>query len=266
VSTAAAAPPAVGIRIDGVGHRFVRRGRDIDALSAVSLDVAPGELVSLLGPSGCGKTTLLRAVAGLLRPSLGTVSVGDRSPDAARRAKQIGWVPQSAALLPWRSAVDNITLLDEVNKKSDRERAATRSVGELIERTGLAGFEGALPHELSGGMRQRVALARAMALDPPVMLMDEPFAALDELTRAEMRHLLLDVRGDAGATCLFVTHSVDEAVLLSDRVAVLSPRPGRIVAVETIDLPRPRPDGIEDEPTFHDHVRRLRSLLREPGR
>lgn len=264
MSAPAAAPPAVGIRIEGVSHRFARRGHDVDALGAVTLDVAPGELVSLVGPSGCGKTTLLRAVAGLLQPTQGALAVGDRTPDEARRAKQVGWVPQSPALLPWRSVLDNITLLDEVNRKVERKGRAA-SVHELIARTGLAGFEAALPHELSGGMRQRVALARAMALDPPVMLMDEPFAALDELTRADMRHLLLDVRGDAGATCLFVTHSVDEAVLLSDRVVVLSPRPGRIVGVEVIDLPRPRPAGIEDEPAFHDHVRRLRALLREPA-
>jgi len=172
-------------------------------------------------------------------------------------------VPQSPALLPWRTVHDNITLLDEVNRGARRPRRALASVDHLVERTGLAGFEGALPHELSGGMRQRVALARAMALDPPLLLMDEPFASLDELTRTDMRHLLLDVRGDRGATCLFVTHSIEESVLLSDRVVVLSPRPGRIRTVETIDLPRPRPLGIEDEPAFHDHVRRLRAVLHE---
>ena len=263
MSQPTAAPPAVGIRVEQLGHRFHRRGREVHALHDISLEVAPGELVSLLGPSGCGKTTLLRAIAGLLTPSEGSVQVGDSTPERARRSKHVGWVPQSPALLPWRSVRDNITLLDEVNRGARRPTRRDTSTDDLIARVGLVGFEAALPHELSGGMRQRVALARAMALDPPLLLMDEPFAALDELTRTDMRHLLLDVRGTDGATCLFVTHSIEEAVLLSDRVVVLSPRPGRICGIETIDLPRPRRVGIEDDPVFHAHARRLREILHE---
>jgi NitT/TauT family transport system ATP-binding protein len=257
----------VGIEIVGIAHRFARRGHEVQALDTFDLSVAPGELVSFLGPSGCGKTTLLRIVAGLLSPTAGRVNVGEVSPDDARRAKQIGWVPQAPALLPWRTVLANVTLLDDVNRRARPERQADAvTAGELLERTGLAGFEDALPHELSGGMRQRVALARAMALHPPVLLMDEPFAALDEITRGEMRHLLLDLRGLRPATCLFVTHSVEEAVLLSDRVVVMSPRPGRIVAIEPIELPHPRRPGVEDDPRFHDHARRLRAHLREAGR
>ncbi|MBK5224098.1 MAG: ABC transporter ATP-binding protein [Acidimicrobiia bacterium] len=266
----ASLPVAEGIRLSGVSKRFGRHQQGIQALSDITLDVAEGELVTLIGPSGCGKTTLLRIIGGLLDPDTGTVRVGTLSPDAARREKHFGFVPQAPALLPWRTVIDNVTLLDEVNKRRGRRRADPAgnrpTPAELLEQTGLSEFGHAHPHELSGGMQQRVALARAMALCAPILLMDEPFAALDEITRGEMRHLLLDVWASSGATCVFVTHSIDEAVLLSDRVVVLAPRPGRIAAVEPIDLPRPRPPGIEDQPEFHEHVRRIRQALHGSAR
>ena len=180
-------------------------------------------------------------------------------------AKRIGWVPQSPALLPWRTVARNARLLLEVNR--DASGAPTASTDELLGAVGLAEFAGAYPHELSGGMRQRVALVRAMALGAPLLLMDEPFAALDEITRAEMRHLLAGLCEQMATTVVFVTHSVSEAVYLSDRVVVLSTRPGRIVGIEPIELARPRHAELEDEADFFGLTKRLRTLLQHdrPG-
>ena len=188
-----------GIRLRGVTKTFHRRGDAVQALAGVDLDVADGEFVAVIGPSGCGKSTLLRLVAGLVEADSGTVAVGGRSPAAARRAKQFGLVPQTPALLPWRTVRDNITLLNELNRRaaSGREPATSRA-DHLIDVVGLRGFERARPAELSGGMQQRVSLARAFALGAPVLLMDEPFAALDEITRQGMRFLLADIWADAG--------------------------------------------------------------------
>ncbi|MPY95437.1 MAG: ATP-binding cassette domain-containing protein, partial [Acidimicrobiia bacterium] len=253
--------------------RSFRRGRErVRALVGVDLHVAAGEFVAVIGPSGCGKSTLLRLVGGLLAPDEGTVRVGGLSAEAARRAKRFGLVPQSPALLPWRTAEANINLLREVNRRHDRGLAPVEAKG-LVDLVGLRGFERARPAELSGGMQQRVALARAFALGAPILLMDEPFAALDEMTREDMRFLL--ARTWAGTsdqpfgqrTVLFVTHSIEEAVILADRVVVLSPRPGHVVADEAITLARPRAHFLEDSRAFLDHVRRVRAALRagQPG-
>jgi NitT/TauT family transport system ATP-binding protein len=261
MSDTAPLPHAEGIRIEGVSKRFERRGHTVQALDGIALDIAEGEFVTLIGPSGCGKSTLLRIVGGLLPHDRGTVTVGRCSPDQARAEKHFGFVPQAPALMPWRTVLDNVTLLGELNRRNNRPHHSP-DPRALLDEVGLTEFADAHPAELSGGMQQRVALARAVALGSPVLLMDEPFAALDEITRAEMRYLLLDVWERTGATCLFVTHSIEEAVLLSDRVAILAPRPGRVVRVESIGLPRPRRAGIEDQPEFHAHVASIRRTLR----
>jgi len=248
---------SASIRLRGVNKFF----GGLEALRLIDLEVEPGEVVTVLGPSGSGKTTLLRLIGGLDEPSSGLVNVDDASPHRARVAKRIGFVPQSPALFPWRTVAQNARLLLEVNRAATA--ATVRSPEDLLADVGLAEFATAYPHELSGGMQQRVALVRAMALGAPLLLMDEPFAALDEITREDMRHLLARLCESMSTTIVFVTHSIPEAVFLSDRVVVLSNRPGRIVAVETIGLPRPRRPDIEGDPAFFALTTRLRARLHE---
>jgi NitT/TauT family transport system ATP-binding protein len=248
---------SASIRLRGVTKFF----GGLEALRMVDIDVEPGEIVTVLGASGSGKTTLLRLIGGLDEPSAGVVTVDDASPHHARIAKRVGFVPQSPALLPWRTVAQNARLLLEVNRAAAGD--ATRSPDDLLAEVGLAEFAKAYPHELSGGMQQRVALVRAMALGAPLLLMDEPFAALDEITRADMRHLLARLCESIATTVVFVTHSIAEAVFLSDRVVVLSNRPGRVVGIEPITLPRPRHPQMEDDAEFFALTRRLRALLRE---
>jgi NitT/TauT family transport system ATP-binding protein len=257
LATAAGVP----ISVRALTKRFDTASGPLIALDGVDLDVAPGEFVSLLGPSGCGKSTLLRLVGGLLDPSGGRVQVGDEEPASARKAKHFGLVPQTPALLPWKTVLDNVTLLHRVNRAANAGRPQPDGLA-LLESVGLGRFARSLPRELSGGMQQRVALVRAFALGAPILLMDEPFAALDEITRSDVRYLLLDLWERTSPTVLFVTHSVAEAAVLSDRVVVMAARPGRIHAVEDVDLPRPRTPEHEDDPRFHALVSRLRSHLR----
>ena len=238
-----------------------KRFGDLQALQPIDLDVARGEIVTLLGPSGCGKTTMLRIIAGLEPPSAGEVTIDGEPSAAARTRKRIGFVPQSPALLPWRTVEANVRLLQEVNRSANP--VALPDVMALLTHVGLYDFRAAYPHELSGGMQQRVALARAFALGAPYLLMDEPFAALDEITRADMRHLLARMCEPLNTAVVFVTHSLAEAVYLSDRVAVLSARPGSIVGVESIDLPRPRTPDLEDSSEFFAAETRLRALLHQ---
>ena len=232
----------------------------LEALAPLDLSVAEGETVTLLGPSGCGKTTLLRMIAGLERPTSGDIVVNGMSPDEARRLKQIGFVPQSPALLPWRTVEANARLLLDINRRAS-PTTPSASVGDLLDEVGLGDFLDAYPHELSGGMQQRVGLVRAFAIDAPILLMDEPFAALDEMTRTDMRHLLGRLCEPLGTTVLFVTHSIPEATFLSDRVAVMSPRPGGITEDIAIDLPRPRLPELEDTEQFFHTTTRLRAAL-----
>lgn len=253
-------PEAALVEARNLGKTF-RDSRDTEALADLDFLLAAGEFVSIIGPSGCGKSTLLRLIGGLLTPDQGSITVAGDSPEAGRRAKQFGLVPQTPALVPWRSVRDNLTLLPKLNRGHGRGRVSETEVDELLKAIGLAPFADALPAQLSGGMQQRISLARAFALRAPILLMDEPFAALDEITRVQMRYLLLDVWKDTGATVVFVTHSIEEAVLLSDRVLVLTARPGRLSAEITIGLERPRREGIEDSEGFHRHTAELRAAL-----
>jgi NitT/TauT family transport system ATP-binding protein len=261
---------AVSSRLDitGVTKTFGANGRRgntaVDALTDVSLTVEPGQTVTLLGPSGCGKTTLLRMIAGLEPPTSGTVTIDGERVDRQRRSKQIGFVPQSPALLPWRSVEANARLLLDINPTGS-PTTTTMSVTELLDDVGLGDFADAYPHELSGGMQQRVGLVRAFALDAPLLLLDEPFAALDEITRTEMRHLLGRLRARLGTTVVFVTHSIAEAAFLSDRVAVMTRRPGRISELIDIELERPRAPEVEDTAAFFAITSQLRHALHAGG-
>lgn len=250
------------VALTGVDMVYRRGEQGLVALAGIDLAVAEGEFVSIIGPSGCGKSTLLRIIGGLQAPTGGVVLVEGGPPREAQRRKAIGFVFQDASLMPWRNVIDNVRLPLQVNRRpggADPER--------LVELVGLGGFREYYPHQLSGGMQQRVALARALTTNPSLMLMDEPFGALDEITRSAMRYELLRIwrAGVQGkpSTVIFVTHSITEAVLLSDRVVVMTPQPGRIAAVLDIDLPRPREEEIETSAEFLEYSRRLRTLLRE---
>ncbi|MEV2259424.1 ABC transporter ATP-binding protein [Streptomyces anulatus] len=250
--------PAAAVRLADVSVRFRSKKRDVTAIGDVSLDVAPGEFVAIVGPSGCGKSTLLKLVAGLLTASSGEVLLGGEQVTGPRH--DIGYVFQRAALLEWRSALRNILLQAEIRHMepaSARERA-----DDLIRMTGLAGFEDAYPHELSGGMQQRVALCRALLHEPPVLLMDEPFGALDALTREQMNTELNRIWRTTGTTVLLVTHSISEAVYLADRVVVMSPRPGTVTEVIEVGLPAER-DYSETlgRPEFRAAAAHIRDLL-----
>ncbi|MEV1289792.1 ABC transporter ATP-binding protein [Micromonospora sp. NPDC049679] len=228
------------------------------ALTDVSMRIEPGEFVSILGPSGCGKSTLLKIVAGLVKPTTGTASLMGQQ--VTRPQKNIGFIFQRAALLEWRGVRKNILLQAEM-RGLDR-KAATRRADELMEMTGLTGFEDALPHELSGGMQQRVSLCRALLHQPPVLLMDEPFGALDALTRETLNTELNRIWRETGTTILLVTHSIAEAVFLGTRVEVMSARPGRIIRTLPVDLPAERnyADVMADE-RFDRLAAELRGLL-----
>lgn len=229
------------------------------ALQDFTLEIGRHEFVSLLGPSGCGKTTLLKVIGGLLRPSAGEVRILGGSVQEARRQRAFGFVFQDATLLPWRRVHSNAQLLAEIigGKALDQARIAS-----LLETVGLDGFQDRYPSELSGGMKQRVAIVRALAFDPQVLLMDEPFAALDALTRDRLGEVLLDVWQQAKPV-VFVTHSIEEAAFLSDRVVVMTSRPGRVLEEVEIDLPRPRTHEVKHSREFFEVTRRLRRLIDE---
>jgi NitT/TauT family transport system ATP-binding protein len=256
VATADRVPAPARVSVRGLVKRFAGAGTVQTALEGIDLDVHENEFVSLLGPSGCGKTTLLRIVGGLVAPSGGQVTIDGDSVATALQARKFGFVFQDATLLPWRTVADNAALLLDVTGQQSRRDV----VGSLLSIVGLDGFEDHYPAQLSGGMRQRVALARALALSPEILLMDEPFAALDAITRDRMGEELLRI-WDGARSVLFVTHSIPEAVLLSDRVAVMSARPGRIVADVTIDLPRPRGADIRSSAEFLQYQTELRGYI-----
>jgi NitT/TauT family transport system ATP-binding protein len=248
------------LKVESARKWFESRGSRILALDCVTLSLPEGGFGALIGPSGCGKSTLLRMVADITPPSSGRILVGNELPSAARRAHQIGFVFQSATLLPWRSVRANIALpLAIVGRRS--KRLAKRTPDELIELVGLNGFENALPAHLSGGMQQRVAIARALVLEPDILLLDEPFGALDEISRQRMNVELLRIWAESGTTALLVTHSIDEAVFMADHVFVMSPRPGKISLTVDVPLPRPRTLDMMRSQAFFDTVNRVRDTL-----
>ncbi len=235
-----------GIRIQGVTKRYRRGTQETPALEDVSIDVAPGEFIAIVGPSGCGKSTLLRLVAGLLPATSGTIELSGRAVNGP--VTDVGIVFQSPVLLDWRNTLDNVLFQADIRGlpvAKFRPRAL-----ELLRQVGLEDFADRYPHELSGGMRQRASIARSLLHDPPLLLMDEPFGALDALTREQMRLDLEELWLATRKTVLFITHSVDEAVLLSDRVLVMSARPGRIERELVVDLPRPRGLEARHSPRF----------------
>jgi NitT/TauT family transport system ATP-binding protein len=285
--------PSSAIELSSVRKVYGYGASAMVALDGVNLAIEPGRFVSLIGPSGCGKSTLLRLVGGLEPADHGTVSVHGVSPAEACAAKLIGFVPQTPALLPWLSVLKNVTLPQKINPGAAKRRerftdlagragkdgagkdgagkhgAGKHGAGkggpdmlELLRKAGLADAVHKLPAQLSGGMQQRAAIVRAFGLQPDVLLMDEPFSALDEFTRESLQDQLLDLWDELKTTVLFVTHSVSEAVRLSDSVVVMAPRPGRIVDVIDVDLPRPRNQRLLQEPRFHEYEDLVRDRLR----
>jgi NitT/TauT family transport system ATP-binding protein len=250
------------VSVSNVGRVFaVRKGAQVIALEGINLEVEEGEFVSLIGPSGCGKSTLLRQIADLDSPTSGSVTVFGKSAHQARTDHDYGIAFQQAGLLPWRTVAANVALPLELH---DNDKAARQArVAELLEMVGLTDFAGSFPDQLSGGMQQRVAIARALAERPKLLLMDEPFGALDEITRERMQAELVRICQESGAAVVFVTHSIPEAVFLSDRVVVMSPRPGRIVGI--VDS-KPssgveRGEEYRDDEGFFHAVQQVRHLL-----
>ena len=257
---AAAAPQAPVVRAENLNLVFQTGDGPIHALQDVDLTVGKGEFVSFIGPSGCGKTTLLRVVAALEAPTGGSVTVNGMSPDEARQARAYGYVFQAAGLYPWRTIGGNVRLPLEIMGYGRAEQA--RRVREALELVDLAGFEKRYPWQLSGGMQQRASIARALAFDADLLLMDEPFGALDEIVRDRLNEELLSLWARTRKTTLFVTHSIPEAVFLSTRVVVMSPRPGRITDIIESPLPAERPLDIRDTREFIEVAHRVREGLR----
>ncbi len=249
------------VQVSDIVRVFPTPEGEVRALDGVSFDVREGEFLSIVGPSGCGKSTLAMLSAGLMRPTAGAVALKGRTVD--RPQTRLGIVFQNPVLLAWRTALDNVLLQVEMrglDARQYRERAL-----ELLSSVGLEGFDRRLPHELSGGMRQRVAICRALIHDPPLLVMDEPFGALDALTRDQMT---LDIQGicaRGGKTVLFITHSITEAVFLSDRVVVMTPRPGRIDEVIDVELPRPRRLAARESPALAAYTRQIRDRFMARG-
>jgi NitT/TauT family transport system ATP-binding protein len=255
-TTVAAGDP---ITIDRVRKTFrTRDGGSIRALAETSVTIEPGQFVSVLGPSGCGKSTLMRLIAGLDSPTAGTVSVG--AAEVTRPLEKVGVVFQQSTLMPWYSVEQNILLPARIRGRMDRARMKAKAES-LLEMVKLPGLGAKYPSELSGGMQQRVAIARSLINDPSVILMDEPFAALDAITREHMNDELLRIWGQTRATVFFITHDIAEAAYMSDRILVMSARPGRIVADIRLDFPRPRGAGTRELPEYSHLLNEIRGLI-----
>jgi NitT/TauT family transport system ATP-binding protein len=256
-------PGGVAVALEGVSMTFgvADAGQAVRALQDINLEIRSGAFVSLIGPSGCGKSTLLRLLGDLLAPTAGTIRVNGRSPREARQAREYGIVFQQPVLYEWRTVMQNVQLPLEVMHVAAAERR--QRAAALLELVGLTEFAERYPWELSGGMQQRVSIARALSFRPSVLLMDEPFGALDEMTRERLNRELLNLWSETNTTIVFVTHSVAEAVFLSDRIVVMSPRPGRIDTLIDVDLARPREAETRDIPHFFELVAEVRHHLRE---
>jgi len=248
------------IRLQGVGKRYETKDGPVEACAEIDLDIRRSEFVAIVGPSGCGKTTILKMVAGLVPHSAGSITVGGKAVD--RPLTDVGVVFQESILLDWRDVLSNVMLQIDIR---GMDAAAGEPVArQLLQATGLAGFEHKKPYELSGGMRQRVSICRALVHDPPLLLMDEPFGALDALTREQISMDIQRIWMDKRKTAIHITHSIPEAVLLADRVVVMGPRPGRIVEIIEIDLPRPR--RLDKLPAkFNDYAGRIREIFKSKG-
>jgi NitT/TauT family transport system ATP-binding protein len=249
------------IRLRRLSKTFrTQRGESVEALRDIDLEVQENEFVTLVGPSGCGKSTLLKVVAGLTPVTGGSVTIHDR--EVREPFAEVGFVFQSAVLLPWRTVLENVLFsIEMLGRRRDGYRDRAR---DLLALAGLGGFETKYPRELSGGMQQRVAICRALVHDPSLLLMDEPFGSLDAMTREEMSFELLRIWEEKRKTILFVTHSIPEAILLADRVVVMTPRPGRVARVLPIDLPRPRRVEMEFGERFKGYSEEVRSLIFAP--
>ncbi|KRA23744.1 hypothetical protein ASD65_04350 [Microbacterium sp. Root61] len=263
MSASEATPGTAAVEVVGVDKTFETRSGQVHALQGIDLTVAAGEFVSLIGPSGCGKSTLMRLIADLDQPTEGDIRVFGKTADRARRDQDYGIAFQQAGLLPWRTVSGNVSLPLEVHRTDAGSRRAR--VAQLLEMVGLSDFADRYPDQLSGGMQQRVAIARALAESPSLLLMDEPFGALDEMTRERMQTELVRICAETGAAVVFVTHSIPEAVFLSDRVVVMSPRPGRIQQILPMALQatEARTEDLREDTSFFEMVTAVREALHQ---
>jgi len=259
-TAAGSAQRALTVDARGVSLTFHTRDGEVQALSNVDLQIGEGEFVSFIGPSGCGKTTLLRVIADLERPTAGTILVNGITPEDARLQRHYGYIFQAPALYPWRTVERNVALPLEIMGFGTEERR--KRVERYLKLVNLSGFERKFPWQLSGGMQQRASIARALSFDPELLLMDEPFGALDEIVRDHLNEQLLRLWDQTGKTVLFVTHSIPEAVFLSTKIVVMSPRPGRIIDIVSCDFPRERTLEIRETAEFMKVAQRVRSGLR----
>ncbi len=259
-AASAAAAPALTVDARGVSLTFQTNDGEVEALANVDLQISDGDFVSFIGPSGCGKTTLLRIIADLERPTAGTILINGITSEQARLQRHYGYIFQAPALYPWRTIERNVALPLEIMGFDANERR--KRVERYLKLVNLSGFERKFPWQLSGGMQQRASIARALSFDPALLLMDEPFGALDEIVRDHLNEQLLRLWDQTGKTVVFVTHSIPEAVFLSTKIVVMSPRPGRIIDVIACDFPRDRTLEIRETPEFIKIAQRVRSGLR----